>query len=170
MKLIFGNSTHFELSFYKILCQVVVGFGYMTSCLAPSLPIALAIAAPMLIPLMIFGGFFLSSRQVIVNNCFFQYNISFHHKYFGNIFNLVQKFCCFIFISSVPTWLVWFKYIGWFLYTNELLNINQWEGVELDTCPNGTVPIPPCYTSGDEVIKVLGFDKVKNVKYVIESN
>merc|ERR1712150_124953 len=105
-----------------LLVQVVVGFGYMTSCLAPSLPIALAIAAPMLIPLMIFGGFFLSS-------------------------------------SSVPTWLVWFKYIGWFLYTNELLNINQWEGVELDTCPNGTVPIPPCYTSGDEVIKVLGFDK-----------
>lgn len=105
-----------------LLVQVVVGFGYMTSCLAPSLPIALAIAAPMLIPLMIFGGFFLNS-------------------------------------SSVPTWLVWFKYIGWFLYTNELLNINQWEGVVLDTCPNGTVPIPPCYTSGDQVIKVLGFDK-----------
>ena len=62
--------------------------------------------------------------------------------------------------SSVPSWLVWFKYIGWFLYTNELLTINQWEGVELNTCPNGTKPIPPCYTSGDEIIEAQGFDKV----------
>ena len=47
---------------YEISCQVVVGFGYMTSCIAPSLQIALAISAPLLIPLMIFGGFFLDSK------------------------------------------------------------------------------------------------------------
>jgi len=105
-----------------LLVQVVVGFGYMTSCLAPSLPIALAISAPLLIPLMIFGGFFLDS-------------------------------------SSVPSWLVWFKYIGWFLYANELLTINQWEGVEVNTCPDPTKPIPPCYTSGDQIIEAQGFDK-----------
>ena len=63
--------------------------------------------------------------------------------------------------SSVPSWLVWFKYIGWFLYTNELLTINQWEGVEVNTCPDPTKPIPPCYTSGDQIIEAQGFDKVQ---------
>jgi len=105
-----------------LLVQVVVGFGYMTSCIAPSLQIALAISAPLLIPLMIFGGFFLDS-------------------------------------NSVPSWLIWFKYIGWFLYANELLTINQWDGVELNTCPNGTKPIPPCYNSGDQIIEAQGFNK-----------
>ena len=42
----------------------MVGFGYMVSCIASSLPMALAIAPPILVPLMIFGGFFLNSRQV----------------------------------------------------------------------------------------------------------
>ena len=33
---------------------------------------------------------------------------------------------------SIPVWLVWLKYLSWFLYSNELLMINQWDGVEMD--------------------------------------
>ena len=82
--------------------------------------------------------------------------------------------------SSVPVWLIWFKYIGWFLYTNELLTINQWEGLDINTCENvnittpstmttesTTLPVTPtqignrfCFTSGDEVISYLDFEKV----------
>ncbi|TRY74914.1 hypothetical protein TCAL_04988 [Tigriopus californicus] len=31
---------------------------------------------------------------------------------------------------SIPTWLIWLKYISWFKYANECLVINQWSGVE----------------------------------------
>jgi len=97
-----------------LIAQAAVGFGYMTACLAPSLPIALEISGPVIVPLMIFGGFFLDS-------------------------------------NSVPSWLVWLKYVGWFLYANELLTINQWDGVEMNK--------PPCYIDGDKIIKEQGFDK-----------
>ena len=84
-------------------------------------------------------------------------------------------------LSSVPVWLVWFKYIGWFLYTNELLVINQWNGLDINTCPpiNNTStdskltlstesklfegsesPNGFCFTDGDQVITSVGFDKV----------
>ena len=52
-------------------------------------------------------------------------------------------------------WLEWFKYIGWFLYTNELLTINQWEGVDLDK------NVTERFTSGDQIITALGFNKVR---------
>ncbi|KAJ8314371.1 hypothetical protein KUTeg_008932, partial [Tegillarca granosa] len=32
--------------------------------------------------------------------------------------------------SSIPDFLVWLKYLSWFLYSNELLVINQWEDIE----------------------------------------
>jgi len=34
-----------------------------------------------------------------------------------------------VFFSKVPGWLSWLQYVSWFLYANELLNINQWEDV-----------------------------------------
>lgn len=38
----------------------------MISCLAPSTEVALALAAPLIIPLLLFGGFFLSNEDVPV--------------------------------------------------------------------------------------------------------
>ena len=84
----------------------------------------------------------------------------------------------------MPVWLIWFKYIGWFLYTNELLTINQWEGLDINTCEDVNVttpstfttestslPVTPirignrfCFTSGDEVISYLDFEKVTLMK------
>ena len=32
--------------------------------------------------------------------------------------------------TSIPAWLEWLKYISWFMYSNELLVVNQWEGIQ----------------------------------------
>jgi len=137
-----------------IVVQVVVSFGYFISCLASDLQVALALAPPLIIPLMLFGGFFLQS-------------------------------------SSIPDWLIWLKYLSWFLYSNELLMINQWQGVKFDCklpiLPNnstvdstgalnattsssivtslagnnstnvGAVP-GLCFPDGEAVLKFYGFD------------
>ena len=43
-----------------LVVQVVVSFGYFISCLAPNLQVALAIGPTLVIPMLIFGGFFLN--------------------------------------------------------------------------------------------------------------
>ncbi|KAL8603575.1 hypothetical protein ACOMHN_022527 [Nucella lapillus] len=47
-----------------IVSNVAVSFGLMISCLAGNVNIALAIAPPILIPFMMFGGFFLNNDSV----------------------------------------------------------------------------------------------------------
>uniref|UniRef100_A0A0P4VZS6 ABC-2 type transporter transmembrane domain-containing protein n=2 Tax=Scylla olivacea TaxID=85551 RepID=A0A0P4VZS6_SCYOL len=49
-----------------LVANAAVSFGYMISCLARNLNIALAIAAPLLIPLMLFGGLFLNVDSIPV--------------------------------------------------------------------------------------------------------
>jgi hypothetical protein len=41
----------------------------------------------------------------------------------------------FFLFSDVPIWLIWLKYLSWFLYGFEALLINQWDGIENITCP-----------------------------------
>ena len=113
-----------------LVTQVVVSFGYFISCIAPNLQVALALAPPLIIPVMLFGGFFLQN-------------------------------------GSSPVWLSWLKYFSWFLYSNELLVINQWHGVTFDDCANGTLidnPTIPCFQTGDAVISNLGFDQTDSHK------
>merc|ERR1719403_27007 len=50
----------------ELLTQAVVSFGYMISCAAPSVNIALAIGPTILIPLMLFGGLFLQNSTIPV--------------------------------------------------------------------------------------------------------
>ena len=61
-----GLNPNAERFFYAIiiielLTQVVVAFGYLISCIAKDINMALAIAPTMIIPMMLFGGFFLNS-------------------------------------------------------------------------------------------------------------
>ncbi|XP_037797827.1 protein white-like [Penaeus monodon] len=44
-----------------LVANCAISFGYMISCMSKNLSVALAIAAPLIIPLMLFGGFFLNS-------------------------------------------------------------------------------------------------------------
>jgi hypothetical protein len=75
----------------------------MISCLTSSTRVALALGPPFIIPLLLFGGFFLRN-------------------------------------GSVPVYFDWLRYISWFMYANEALSINQWNGISFnDTrspCPN----------------------------------
>lgn len=98
----------------------MVSFGYLISCISPNLQIALALAPTLIIPVMIFGGFFLKG-------------------------------------SSVPDWLNWMQYISWFKYSNELLVINQWEGVEFSDCPPNITA--NCFQDGEQVLQFYGFDE-----------
>ncbi|XP_042213035.1 protein white-like [Homarus americanus] len=49
-----------------LTANAAMSFGYMISCLAPNVHLALALSAPLIIPLMLFGGFFLNSDSVPV--------------------------------------------------------------------------------------------------------
>ena len=48
--------------------QVVLSVGYFLSCLSPNVDVALAIAPVVIIPFMLFGGFFLNSGSVPVRS------------------------------------------------------------------------------------------------------
>ena len=45
-----------------MVTQVVVSFGYFISCAAPTLNVALALAPTLIIPFLLFGGFFLQNE------------------------------------------------------------------------------------------------------------
>jgi len=49
-----------------LVVQVVLSLGYFMSCIAPNIDIALAIAPVLIIPFMLFGGFYLNSGSVPV--------------------------------------------------------------------------------------------------------
>ncbi|KAB7496025.1 Protein white [Armadillidium nasatum] len=58
-------SAFFTIIGVMILCgNVGYSFGYLISCLAPNLAMALNIAAPLLIPFMLFGGYFLNPDTI----------------------------------------------------------------------------------------------------------
>ena len=44
-----------------LILQVVMSLGYFLSCVAPSADVALAIAPVLVIPMMLFGGFYLNT-------------------------------------------------------------------------------------------------------------
>jgi len=106
----------------ELMTQAVASFGYLISCIATSIDMALGLGPPFLIPLMLFGGLFLNN-------------------------------------GSTPVYFIWAKYLSWFYYTNELLAINQWDGIEgvSTACP--TDPSQECPVSGDQILSNLNFDK-----------
>jgi len=55
-----------SLGILELLTQCVVSFGYMVSCLAPSLDVALGVAPAFMVPLMLFGGLFLNNGSAPV--------------------------------------------------------------------------------------------------------
>jgi len=54
------------VAIFVIVANVATSFGYFISCLSSSLKIASALSAPMIIPLLLFGGFFLNNGSVPV--------------------------------------------------------------------------------------------------------
>jgi len=54
------------IAIYTIVANVATSFGYWISCMASSVKIASALSAPLIIPLLLFGGFFLNNGSVPV--------------------------------------------------------------------------------------------------------
>jgi len=56
-----------------LIANIGVSYGYLISCMSKSLEMAMAISAPLLIPLMVFGGFLINSNSVPVWYVWLQY-------------------------------------------------------------------------------------------------
>ncbi|RNA03564.1 white-like isoform X2, partial [Brachionus plicatilis] len=102
-----------------LVANSAVSFGSFISAAAPSVNAALALSAPLLVPLMIFSGFFLNNE-------------------------------------TVPSYFIWIKYLSWLNYANEILIVNQWDGVKDINCPANSTR---CFRTGDDVIDALGMKK-----------
>ncbi|XP_054719148.1 protein white-like [Uloborus diversus] len=53
-----------SLAIFILIANTAASFGYMISCLANTLNIALSISTPLLMPLLLFGGFYLNNASV----------------------------------------------------------------------------------------------------------
>ena len=108
---------------------MATSFGYWISCLASSVKVASALSAPLIIPLLLFGGFFLNN-------------------------------------GTVPVYFEWLRHISWFMYGNEALSINQWQGVKFNEtlCSvNDTLIGSVC--SGEDVLAQLNFSLVSSLNF-----
>nr|QNH67970.1 ATP-binding cassette transporter subfamily G-like protein 4 [Brachionus plicatilis] len=101
-----------------LVANAAVAFGSIISAVAPNPTAASALSAPLLVPLMIFSGFFLNN-------------------------------------ATIPDYFIWLRYLSWFNYANELLLINQWDGVENIACDEAIC----AFTKGDDVLNYLKMEK-----------
>lgn len=62
--------------------------------------------------------------------------------------------------GSIPVYFIWFRYISWFSYSNEIMVVNQWKNVQNITCdvPKNATGVH-CFTDGKSVIDSLSFSE-----------
>lgn len=66
---------------------------------------------------------------------------------------------------SVPSYFIWLKYLSWFNYANELLQLNQWSGLTGISCPFVNSTTSRCLLSGQDV---LDYSKMDSSNYGID--
>jgi ABC-2 type transporter len=91
--------------------------------------VATALGAPLILPALLFGGFFLNN-------------------------------------GLVPVYLDWLRYLSWFMYSNEALSINQWDGLVIynsnTTFTNSTASV---LLDGEWVLKRFSFNVVSSTPF-----
>lgn len=70
-----------------LIANTAASFGYMVSCISSSLNIALSIGTPLLMPLLLFGGFYLNNASVPVYFIWIKYISWFYYGYESLIIN-----------------------------------------------------------------------------------
>ncbi|KAK6166710.1 hypothetical protein SNE40_023343 [Patella caerulea] len=113
-----------------LVANIAMSFGYLISTLTKSVDIALAIAPPILIPFMLFGGFFLNAGTIPVYFVWLEYISWF--KYANELLSINQ----------------------WKHVTHIDCKING------TIIPNNvTIPGVPCFQNGYDVLNSLDFDE-----------
>ncbi|XP_059079534.1 protein white-like [Tigriopus californicus] len=154
------------------LVQAVISFGYCVSCWASSVQMALAIAPPVMIPMLLFGGFFLNSDTVPVWLDWIQYISWF--KYANEAF-VVNQWAG-VELSCPPDQLV--ELPDAFNFTCSALEDefavacdNHTENgiisIPLNSSATMDIPSPCFFDNGEAVINNLGFDKDSKVFNII---
>lgn len=59
--------------------------------------------------------------------------------------------------GSVPDYFIWIKYTSWFLYSNELMIVNQWRDINHISCDEANSTV--CIHNGKDVIQSLNYDE-----------
>lgn len=59
--------------------------------------------------------------------------------------------------ESIPVYFIWIKYISWLNYSNEIVQLNQWNGVKNITCDLNS---NSCFRTGEEVLEFSGVKEV----------
>ncbi|XP_071526749.1 protein white-like isoform X2 [Panulirus ornatus] len=126
-----GLNPEIERFFLCLLVAILtawcaISFGYLLSCAAFNINVALVIVGPCLLIFLIFSGFFIHP-------------------------------------SSTPVFLKVIKYLSWFSYGNEVLLVNQWEGVHNLTCTG----VKTCYPDGKAVLQRFGYSNSNVTKNLI---
>lgn len=105
---------------------------------------AIALSSPLILPLLLFGGFFINSRSVSA------------YEFMSDANGLKSSNT-----STVPVYFDPLKYVSWFYYGNEALIITQWKNVKNITCEQMTSKLPTqehrCLTKGLSVIEEFSF-------------
>jgi hypothetical protein len=68
-----------------------------------------------------------------------------------------RVFLFFVFFRNIPSYFIWLRYLSWFSYAFELLNVNQWSGAKI-SCP--TLNSTLCVTHGEQIIEKFSFSEV----------
>ncbi|XP_078378566.1 protein white-like isoform X2 [Oculina patagonica] len=121
-----------------LLTNVAVSFGYIISTIAPTIPAATSLGPPLMLPLLIFGGFFLKNTTVPVYFVWLKYISWFMYGFEALIINQWKDFGpidCDLGANTTG------------IQTSAILN-SSFGGVGGFCIPNG-----------NEAIKFLGFDK-----------
>ena len=114
----------------------------------PTPDAAVALVVPVVIPLLVFAGFFINAKYVRGREV---RNHTVHRLPF----------------RTIPNWLVWIKYLSWMYYTNEMGLVNQWEDVSSLEC--NQIGNSTCFRNGTDVLNYFSFTRVcerKTLSYV----
>jgi hypothetical protein len=110
----------------QLVSQCSLSFGYLISAISPTVQVATSIGPPLMMPFLLFGGFFIKDK-------------------------------------SIPDYFIWLKYLSWWKYAFEALQVNQWDGFgtiggcdAISKSPNMTVV--PCIPNGNIVLERNSYD------------
>lgn len=142
----FGNieiHRQFALHYLQIIIEIDFSLaGYLISCISNGVSMALSVGPPVIIPFMLFGGFFLNTAWVSETRGSID-----RSKYLTfKVINILYR--------SVPSYFVWFSYLSWFRYGNEALLINQWAEIDSIECTRSNTTCP---RSGHMVLQTFNF-------------